>query len=71
MIENEQSNDQPASEESTVEGLEALKDGVLGKVASFLPEGAIEKATEVLDRDGDGNPLDDLEGMAKRFLNRE
>lgn len=71
MIENEQPNSDPASEETAAEGLEALKEGVLGKIAAALPEGAVEKAAKLLDRDGDGNPLDDLQGLASRFLNKE
>jgi len=71
MIENEQPNSDPATGEAAAEGLEALKEGVLGKVAGMLPEGALEKAAEILDRDGDGNPLDDLQGLASRFLNKE
>ena len=71
MIDNEQPNQEPAAEETAVEGLEALKEGVLGKVAGILPEGALEKAAEMLDRDGDGNPLDDLQGLANRFLGKE
>jgi hypothetical protein len=71
MIENEQQNSDSAPEESAVEGFEALKEGVLGKVAAVLPEGALDKAVEMLDRDGDGNPLDDLQGLASRFLSRD
>lgn len=40
-------------------------------MAGILPEGAIEKATEMLDRDGDGNPLDDLQQLAGRFLDKK
>lgn len=76
MIEDEsQSSDsnpesQAGAESIGANALDALKDGILGKVASALPDGALEKAAEMLDRDGDGNPLNDLKGLADRFTGK-
>lgn len=66
------------SEEPVGEAAEAPGDaraeageGILGKLGGMLPEGALGKASELLDRDGDGNPLNDLSGLAGKFLNRD
>jgi hypothetical protein len=45
-------------------------EGLLGKVAGMLPEGALDKASSLLDRDGDGNPINDIAGLAGKFLGR-
>lgn len=75
MTENELPGSEPNAE-AQAEGLgensfDALKDGLLGKVAGILPEGALDKAAEMLDRDGDGNPLNDLKGLAERFTGKD
>jgi len=45
-------------------------EGLLGKVAGMLPEGVLDKASSLLDRDGDGNPINDIAGLAGKFLGR-
>ncbi len=45
----------------------------LDTLKDMLPnggEGLMSKATAMLDKDGDGNVLDDLQSMAKGLLNR-
>lgn len=76
----DESSDQATSEaagEPVGDAAEAPSDasaeageGILGKLGGMLPQGALGKATELLDRDGDGNPLNDLSGLAGKFLNR-
>jgi len=48
----------------------AAGEGLLDKVTGMLPEGAIEKASALLDQDGDGNPIDDIAGFAGKLLGR-
>ena len=45
-------------------------EGSLGQFATLLQdqEGLIGKVGNMLDRDGDGNPLNDLGGLAQNFL---
>jgi hypothetical protein len=45
-------------------------ESLLDKVTGLLPEGAMGKAASLLDRDGDGNPLNDIAGIAGKFLGR-
>ena len=45
----------------------------LERLQSIMPNGAdglLAKAEAMLDRDGDGNPLNDLEGMAKGLFGK-
>lgn len=47
-------------------------EGSLGQFASLLQEnGAASGLLASLDRDGDGNPLNDIAGMAKGFFGKE
>lgn len=76
MIENELPGSEPNAEAQGGEDIganafDALKNGLFNKVAGALPEGALDKAAEMLDRDGDGNPLNDLKGLAERFTGKD
>lgn len=45
-------------------------DSLKGMMPSGEGEGLFAKASAMLDRDGDGNPLNDLEGMAKGLFGK-
>jgi hypothetical protein len=50
---------------------EAEEGGLLGSVSSMLGGGSlVDKAKQMLDQDGDGNPLNDIAGMASKFLGK-
>ena len=42
---------------------------ILGQIVSAIGgEGALSNFASILDRDGDGNPMNDIMGMAKGFM---
>ena len=50
-------------------GLDA---GVLGKITDHIGgEGSLGKFASMLDKDGDGNPLDDIAGMASGLFGKK
>jgi hypothetical protein len=75
MTENENGpDDQLPGDEAATEATAQLNEapeGLLGKVAGMLPEGALQKAASLLDRDGDGNPLNDIAGLAGHLTGRD
>ncbi len=46
-------------------------EGALGKFATMLQQDGAGGILGALDRDGDGNPLNDLTGMASGFLGKK
>lgn len=66
-IPEEAATETPAAEAPAAEA----GDGWLGKIESILPDGALDKAKQMLDQDGDGNPINDLTGLAGRFFNKD
>lgn len=46
-------------------------EGSLGKFAGLMQEGGIGGIMGMLDRDGDGNPLNDLTGLASGFFGKK
>jgi len=46
-------------------------EGSLGKFATMLQEGGAGGILGALDRDGDGNPLNDLTGLASGFFGKK
>lgn len=60
-----------AAATTPAEASEAGGQDILGKISGMLPEGALGKASQLLDTDGDGNPVNDLAGLAGKFLNRD
>jgi hypothetical protein len=46
-------------------------EGSLGRFATLLQEGGASGIMGALDKDGDGNPLNDLAGLASGFLGKK
>ena len=73
MIENEQPDeDQEGSAETpTSEMGENGSEDILGKIGGMLPQGALDQASQMLGGESDGDPLNNLTGLAGKMLQRD